>query len=406
MKALIKVAGVASIALFMGAPAMADVVIEWNERGGAAGYAANVGNSVASRNMAIMHIAVFEAVNSIEPRYAPYRSRLAAEPGASPEVAAATAAHRALVRLFPAQAKEFDKAWEETLAKVADGTAKTNGIRLGERAADAMLAERASDGAAAPNPYRPFTAPGKYVPTVLPLSATWGGVRPFGLKSGDAVRPGAPYALTSAQWAKDYAEIKAIGAKASTVRSAEQTDIARFWTLTGSATYDPVVRQLAAAKGLDLLDKARLFALTAIATADAAIAIFDAKYAYGFWRPITAIRNGDIDGNDGTERDPLWEPFIPTPMHPEYPCAHCIFQGSAASVLQGLFSDVVPRFTMTSRTAPGVTRSFERLSDYVGEVVNARVYEGVHYRTSGEVGAEMGRKIGEHTVRSYLRPLR
>lgn len=151
--------------------------------------------------------------------------------------------------------------------------------------------------------------------------------------------------------------------------------------------------------------KARYY-LFAIATADAAIAIFDAKYAYNFWRPVTAIRNADLDGNDATERDATWEPLISTPMHPEYPCAHCTLQGSAASVLRVLFGDSVPTFTMTSTTALGVTRSFVRLSDYVTEVINARIFDGVHYRSSGDARAEMGRKIGEYTVENYFRPLR
>lgn len=359
-----------------------------------------------SRNMAIVHVAMFEAVNSIEPRYTPYRTRLQAAPGTSQDAAAAAAAHYALVRLFPEQTKDFDKALQASLASVADGPSKTDGIRLGEQAAAAILTERSKDGANAPNTYRPFTTAGKYVPTVFPAFSTWGAVRPFGLKTGDAVRPPAPYALTSPQWAKDYNEVKTMGAKTGSARTAEQTDIARFWELTGPATYNPVARQVAAAKGLDVLDNARLFALFAIATADAAIAIFDAKYAYNFWRPVTAIRNADMDGNAATERDPAWEPFISTPMHPEYPCAHCIFQGSAASVLRVLFGDSVPKFTMTSTTAPGVTRSFDRLSDYVTEVINARIYDGVHYRASGEVGAAMGQKIGEYTVQNYFKPVR
>ena len=155
-----------------------------------------------------------------------------------------------------------------------------------------------------------------------------------------------------------------------------------------------------------MLDNARLFALYAMAMADSYIAVFDAKYTYNFWRPVTAIRNGDIDGNDATERDPAWEPFIATPMHPEYPCAHCINSAAGAAVLEAFFGDAVPPFSLTSPTAPGVTRRFSRLSDYVSESIDARVYDGVHYRTSGEVGAAMGRKIGEYTVQNYLKPVR
>jgi hypothetical protein len=394
-------------AIALAAPcALADVVTDWNERAVAAGYTARISPDMHSRNMAIVHLAAFEAVNSIAPRFTPYRARLAAEPGASPEAAAAAAAHDALVKLYPDQAKDFDAALQADLAKVPEGPARASGVRLGGQAAAAMLAERANDGVGAPITYRPFTLPGKYVPTMFPASSTWAGVRPFALKSPDQVRPPAPYALTSAEWAKDFNEIKALGAKTGSTRNAEQTDIARFWQLTGPATYNPVARQLAAAKNLDLLDTARLFALSSIATADAAIAVFDAKYTYGFWRPVTAIRLADIDGNDATQMDPAWEPFATTPMHPEYPCAHCIFQGSAASVLRSLYGDAVPRFSMTSTTAPGVTRSFDRLSDYVADVVNGRVYEGVHYRTSGEVGAAMGRQIGEYVTQNQLRPLR
>jgi hypothetical protein len=145
--------------------------------------------------------------------------------------------------------------------------------------------------------------------------------------------------------------------------------------------------------------------LSSLATADAAVAMFDAKYAHNFWRPVTAIRNGDMDGNDATELDANWEPMIATPMHPEYPCAHCTFQGAAAGVLQVMYGDTVPRVSLTSTAAPGVTRSFERLSDYVKEVINARIYEGVHYRTSGEVGAALGRRIAEEVVRNNLQPL-
>jgi len=265
---------------------------------------------------------------------------------------------------------------------------------------------RASDGAAGPDTYRPFTAPGRYVPTVLPAASRWGSVRPFALKSGDQFRPAAPYALSSAEWAKDYDEVKRMGAKAGSARSAEQTDIARFWELTGPATYNPLARQLSAAKRLDVTDNARLFALVSMATADALISVFDAKYTYNFWRPVTAIRNGDLHGNDAIERDAAWEPVIPTPMHPEYPCAHCITQSAAAGVLQSFFGDTIPAVKLTSTTAPGITRSYVKLSDYVQEVVNARVYDGVHYRTSGTVGADMGRKIAQYTVQNHLLPVR
>jgi len=384
--------------------ANADVITDWNEKAVSAGYAARISPSLSARNIAMVHVAMFEAINSIEPRYAPYRARLAVEAGASPEAAASAAARYLLVRMYPDRAKEIERAYESSLGAVADGPAKSEGIRLGEQAAMAILAERTKDGADARNTYRPFTIAGRYVPTVFPVNSGWGAVRPFVLKTSSQFRPTPPYALSSAQWAKDYNEVKRMGAKSGSARTAEQTEIARFWAFVGPATYNPVARHLAAANNLGVPENARLFALFSMAAADAAVAIFEAKYKYNFWRPVTAIRNGDLDGNKSTERDPSWEPLIDTPMHPEYPCAHCTFQSTAASVLEAFFGDHVPAFKLTSTTAPGVTRTFDKLSDYVAEVINARVYDGVHYRTSGEAGAAMGRKIGQYAAQNYLKP--
>ena len=406
MKCLAFAVGVALLLFGSTGLTSADVITDWNERAVAAGYVAGVTPGASARNIAMVHIAMFEALNSVEPRYAPYRKRLTTESSASREAAAASAAQHILIRLYSNQAKEFDKTLEASLAAVPDGPSKTEGIRLGEQAARAMLDERRTDGADAANTYRPFTMAGKYVPTDFPVMSSWGAVRPFALKSGSQFRPAAPYALTSNQWAKDYAEVKKMGAKIGSARTAEQTEIARFWELTGPATTNPIPRQLSEAKRLDVVDNARLFALFSIAASDAGVAIFDAKYKYNFWRPVTAIRNGDLDGNNSTERDPAWEPFIRTPMHPEYPCAHCTFQSTAASVLEAFFGSDAATFKLTSTTAPGVTRSFNKLSEYVDEVVNARVYDGVHYRTSGEAGAAMGRKIGQYTVQNFLKPLR
>jgi hypothetical protein len=402
------IAWLAGAALLSVVPvASADVITDWNERAVAAGYApSRIAPPMHARNSAIVHIAMFEAINSIEGRYAPYRKRLPAAPGTSSEVAAAAAASYALSRLYPAQARDFDKALQALLAGVPDGPAKADGIRLGEQAAAMMLAERSNDGADAPEAYRPFTVAGRYVPTVTPRDPSWGAVRPFAIKSGDAFRPAAPYALNTTQWAKDFNEVKTLGAKTGSSRTSEQSGIARFWEMTGPATTDPVARQLSATRKIDLVDNARLFALFEMALADSGIAVFDAKYAFAFWRPVTAIRNADIDGNDATTLDANWESFVPTPVHPEYPCAHCIFDGAAAAVLQSQFGNTVPRFTLTSSTAPDVTRSYVQLSDYVADVVNARVYGGMHYRSSGEVGAAMGRKIAEYTVQTQLLPVR
>lgn len=386
--------------------ASADVITDWNETIVNASLAAQQPPPVQARDIAIVHLAMFDAVNSIEPRYTPYRIQLQAPSTTSTVAAVSAAAHGVMVGLYPAQLKYIDAELQTALASVPDGEAKTQGVQLGEKVAAAILQDRRNDGATAPDTYRPHAAAGAYVPTVTPAGSHWGAVKPFGLKSGTQFRPTAPYALNSAQWAKDYAEIKRMGAKLGSGRTAEQTDIARFWEFTGADTYNSPVRQISAAKNLGLTENARLFALTSLAAADAFIAIFDAKYAYGFWRPVTAIRNGDIDGNDATERDAGWEPLIATPMHPEYPCAHCISDSSMAAVLSAFYGDAIPTVKLTTPTEPGVTRSFSKLSDIGTEIINARIYDGVHYRTSGEVGAEMGRQIGEYVMQNFLKPVR
>ena len=397
---------VASFLVGLSVTAHADVITDWNDKVVAAGVKPPQAPFAHTRSAAIVHVAMFDAVNSIDRRYTPYRVQVPAAAGTSREAAAAAAAHFALVRLYPDQAKDFDSFYQTSLAALPEGEPKANGIRLGEQVAAEILALRAKDGANAPNTYRPHAAAGVYVPTPFPVASSWGQVTPFALKESSQFRPAAPVSLHSAQWAKDYNEVKKMGAKTGAGRTAEQTDIARLWEYTGPGLHNPVARQLAATKNLDVLDNARLFALYSMAMADSYIAVFDAKYTYNFWRPVTAIRNGDMDSNDATERDPAWEPLIPTPMHPEYPCAHCINSAAGAAVLEAFFGDAVPSFSLTSPTGPGVTRKFSRLSDYVSETIDARVYDGVHYRFSGEVGAAMGRKIGEYTVQNHLKPVR
>jgi PAP2 superfamily len=232
----------------------------------------------------------------------------------------------------------------------------------------------------------------------------WGKRKPWVLASGDQLRPGAPPALSSELWVRDYNEIKALGGKASTQRSAAQTEIARFWEATQPVIYYPLARAVALQPGREVTQNARLLAAAGMAMDDALIAIFDAKYAYNFWRPVTAIRNGEKDGNDATERDPAWAPLIDTPMHPEYPCAHCVLSGSLGAVLRAeLGNGPLPRLATTSPTAPGVTRSWTSIAEFTQEVANARIYDGVHYRNSTEVGSALGGKVGELVAAKVLR---
>jgi hypothetical protein len=358
-----------------------------------------------TRVMAIVHTAMFDAINSIEGSYTPYKFKVSAAAGSSPEAAGVAAAHAVLVKLFPEQKAALDAAYESSLGQIADNPGKASGIVVGEEVAAKVLEWRSSDGADAPNTYRPVTTPGAYVTTTLPIGTQWGGVTPWILERGSQFRPGRPPALTSAQWTADYNEIKEIGAKRSTRRTSEQTDIARFWMITGPQSFDPIARQLALTPGRSLIQNARLFALVEMAVADSYIAVFDAKYIFNFWRPITAIRNGDVDGNDATARDPSWEPLVDTPVHPEYPCAHCINSAAARAVLESEFGTGPNPLTMTSPTAPGAVHKWANIREYAEEVSVARIYGGIHYRNSTVVGMAMGKQIGEVAVRNYLKPL-
>jgi hypothetical protein len=333
------------------------------------------------------------------------RMPLEAAPGAAVEAAVAAANHATLTQLVPAQQAAINTAYQAALARIANGPAKGAGLAVGEKAAVAIFAWRRDDGAATGETYRPHTTAGVYVPTVIPLVSQWPQRMPWLMTSTAQFRPGPPPALTSAVWARDYNEIKALGAKNSPQRTAEQTAIARFWEATLPPIYHGVVRSVATLPGREVTQNARLFAAVTQATDDALIAVMDAKYYYNFWRPITAIRNGDIDGNDATERDPTWLPFIDTPMHPEYPCAHCIVSATVGTVLLAeIGTGPMPTLTTTSYTAQGAARSWTTIDDFMQEVANARIYDGVHYRNSTEVGMAMGKQIGELAAAKYLRP--
>ncbi len=332
---------------------------------------------------------------------------LEAASDASVEAAIAAANHATLAKLVPSQQAAIDTAYHAVLAGIADGPAKTAGIAVGDKAAAAILAGRADDGATTGETYRPHTTAGVYVPTVIPAVPQWPQRKPWLMTSSAQFRPGPPPTLTSEVWARDYAEIKAIGSKSSKRRTAEQTEVARFWEATIPPIYHGVVRSVATMPGREITQNARLFAAVTQAIDDALIAVFDAKYHYNFWRPVTAIRNGDLDGNDATERDPSWTPFIDTPMHPEYPCAHCILSAAVGTVLQAeIGTGPMPTLTTTSVTAKGAARSWTKIDDFMQEVANARIYDGVHYRNSTEVGTAMGKQIGELVVAKYLRPLK
>jgi hypothetical protein len=360
----------------------------------------------AQRMMGMVHAAMFDAVNSIERRYEPYLVQLPADPTTSKEAAAAAAAATVLATIDEKTAREVTVTLATYLASIPDdGSAKADGIRLGEAVAAKVLEVRAIDGHNALDDYRPRTAPGVYVPTSITAASTWSKVKPFALTAASQFRPDPPISLSSREWATDYNEIKDYGRQSDAKRSTQQTETARFWLMVGPPAYHPFVRQLVTAKQMSVGDSARLMALAAIGLNDALIAVFDAKYHYNFWRPITAIRNGDIDGNDLTEREATWQPIDNTPMHPEYPCAHCILSGAIAGVIKTASgSEDIPEIAITSPTAPGVTHRFTNMTAFTDEIANARIWSGFHYRFSTKVGTDMGLKIGEYVVNNVMQP--
>src|SRR5262252_282064 len=359
----------------------------------------------AQRMMGMVHAAMFDAVNAIERRYRPYLAQLPADPATSKEAAAAAAAATVLATIDAKTAGEMNVALAAYLASIPDGAAKADGVTLGKAVAAKVLEARANDGSDAPDAYRPRTTPGVYVPTAITLSSMWPNMKPFAIASGAQFRPGPPVALDSQEWATDYNELKDYGGQISAKRTPQQTETAKFWLVGPPVAYHPFVRQLVIAKQMSVVDSARLMALVAIGLNDAIIAVLDAKYHYEFWRPITAIRNGDIDGNPATEREATWQPIAPTPMHPEYPCAHCIQSGSVAGVVKGVLGTLdIPEIAMTSPTAPGVTHRWTNMAMFTDEVASARIWAGFHYRFSTRVGTDMGYQIGEYVMNSVMQP--
>ena len=381
----------------------ADAITDWDAKATAAASPASLGQ----RELAIVDIAMFDAVNSIDRRYQPYVVQLPAAATVSREAAAASAAATALAALHPQSAGDFKMALSEYLAGLSvSPEAVRAGEELGAAVGRKVVESRANDGATDPDRYRPKTRPGVYIPTATMVAANWPTLKPFALASPSQFRPGPPVALDSKEWAMDYNEVREYGARTSSKRTPAQTETAKFWLMTGPQAYHPIARQIVAARRFDLIDSARFMAIFAMALSDAYIAVFDAKYHYEFWRPVTAIRNGDIDGNPATEADPTWQPLDATPMHPEYPCAHCILSGTAVTIIEAMSAgNNLPELTLTSPTSPGVTHRWANLDAFTAEVANARIWAGFHYRFSTRVGIDMGHQVGDYVVKQVMQPV-
>jgi hypothetical protein len=360
----------------------------------------------AERIIACMHVAIFDAVNAVDRRYQPYGVSISAPKDVSKEAAAAAAAEGVLARLFAKDAEDLRSALGTYLAPIPESPSKSGGIKLGDEVAAKTVMARQGDGADAPDAYRPRTTPGVYIPTTITISSMWPQMKPFIIASPSQFRPAPPVSLQSQEWVTDYIELKDYGGQVSAKRTASQTETARFWLVGPPVAYDPFVRRLVAAKQMNVVDSARLMALVSMGITDAIIAVLDAKYYYNFWRPITAIRNGDIGGNPATEREPTWQPLATTPMHPEYPCSHCIQSGALAAVIKAVFGTVdIPEIAITSPTAPGVTHRWSNMTAFTDEVASARIWAGFHYRFSTRVGTGMGLELGDYVVKNVMQPV-
>ena len=402
-------AGAAAAALMVSTGASADTATDWWELGARYNFAqqasAMPAPPEAQRASARAALAVFEAVNAIDRRYASYVNFPAAAGTASQDAAAATAAYKVLLHHYPQNKSHLDESYGLAMGQIPEGPAKQAGIALGERAAQAVLSVGGIDPAVEQVPYRPRTTPGQWIGASPPSTEPyWFAFRPWSVKSVDALMPPPPPELSSTTWARDYEEVRRLGSRNSKERTPLQTLIARY-----RQGYDlsPMVRYIADRPGRRQVDNARLFALYHMAMDDAVQAMIVAKLKHNFWRPITAIRNGDQDGNDATPPDAGWMPLLPTPNFPEYPCGHCTAVAVQAEVLK--LAGGLPVSTPVRIAAGGnpnmVVQTVSGWDEAVRQVSDGRMLGGVHYRFSNDAGEEIGRKAARVAVETLLRPL-
>jgi hypothetical protein len=390
-----------------GAPARADVVTDWNVLANTL-VAAEATNPPKLRTLAMVHVAMSDAINTVQNRYARVVATIPLVPDASAEAAAAAAARQILTQIYPGQKAKIEEVYATSLKAIPEGPAKSKGVKLGTEVAEAVQADRANDGTNTAETYRPHAAPGAYVPTALPASEQYARANPWIIKNANQFRPGPPPALSSAEWARDYNEVKSLGGTKSTARTPEQTEAVRFWgNVNFGGSWQAAASEIASKKEMSLADCARLFALLNMGLANAYIVNWDAKYIYNFWRPVTAIRNGDQDGNDATERDAGWTSFNPTPMHPEYPSQATYNAVTAVTILESVVGPVnAISFTATDVRNPKLTRQFASLTEMAEEQKNVRVWGGVHYRFAIRASEGEAPKAAAYLIENTLKPVR
>ena len=363
--------------------------------------------------MAFVQAAVYNAVVGADGRYAPYRFRARAPRRASDQAAAVAAAHQVLVTYVPSAQATLDADYAASLAQIPDGTAKTQGIAFGTRAADHLIRQRAHDGRNAPIFFTQPPAPGVWRPTpplFLPMSAPWlGFVTPLLVHSATQFGPPGPPALTSARYTRDFNEVKALGPANSTQRTADQTATALFFSGSALVQYNAALRDQVSVRQLDIVNAARMFAAVNMSVADAEITVWHAKYVYGFWRPITAINLAGTDGNPNTAADPSWVPLFPappgTPNYPEYPSGYNAYNSTLTHGLENLFQTRHVRLTLISTAVPGAQRFYGSGGALLRDVVNARIWLGIHFRTADTASRKIGRQLADWTLDHYFQPV-
>lgn len=388
--------------------ANADTIPEWNLITANALQTAKAGTGLAhSRVYAMVHGAMFDAVNAIDRRYQSYAADLMAPLGACPDTAAAVAAHAVLVDLYPLQKDTFDAALVASLANVPDGQAKADGASVGKAAGVRMLALRRNDKMSEKAHFAPKSGPGVFQlpPNAGPIGSHWGSVTPFVLKSIEDFRLPGPPSLASARYAEEFNEVKAVGGKNSTLRTAEQTAIALLWQPTSPITYNAMLRVMPELKQKNIVEQARVFALLNMAASDAFIIGWRDKYVFLSWRPETAIRNAGSDGNDARSADATWEGlFSPFPAHPEYPSGHALFTGVMETVLRDFFGTDQMTLAVTNPDKK-IARTFASFTEIAKSVEDARVWAGIHFRSADIDGTAMGRRIAEYAMKNCMRPI-
>jgi hypothetical protein len=385
------------------------VISDWN----ALAVTTLAGDTTKSPVQAILYTAfvqaaVYNAVVGIEGRYAPYRFHARAPRGASAQAAAVAAAHRVLVAYSPYAQATLDAAYAASLAQIPEGRAKTRGIAFGTRAADHLIRLRAHDGRNAPIFFTQPPAPGVWRPTPpgeLPMLDPWlGFVTPLLVRSATQFAPPAPPALTSARYTRHFNEVKALGSLTSTERTAEQTATALFFSGNANVQFQAALRDQVTVRHLDIVDAARMFAAADMTTADAIISVWHAKYVHGYWRPITAINLADTDGNPATDLDRTWVPMIPTPPYPEYPSGYTAFASAESRSLANLFHTRHLQLTLIS-TAVGGVRHYDSGRALRQDVVDARMWLGIHFRFGDTAARDMGVQLADWTLDHYFQPL-